>query len=213
MSRFLSSALAAIALNGTALAQNGPTSIPSPTRDWGCEVLLCLANPNGPTAVAQCVPPIQRLWRELARGRTFPSCAMASGPNGRSYAQLANRRYDPCPAGTGDLAPGQFAELNAPMRSATAPTTRSGTVTTYTAASPGLIYAGIGDGDGPGRTGIDGAPPIKVCVAGDRGTREVMNGDNTYTVNLYDTIYVSPAHASPMVIDVYVDNVYWQSVR
>lgn len=28
---------------------------------WGCEVLLCLANPNGPRAVSECRPPIDKL--------------------------------------------------------------------------------------------------------------------------------------------------------
>ena len=34
---------------------------------WPCEVVLCMANPAGPTAAAACVPPIQRLWREMSR--------------------------------------------------------------------------------------------------------------------------------------------------
>ena len=40
--------------------------------DWGCEVLLCLSNPAGPTAVEQCKPPIQRLWDHLRHGHEFP---------------------------------------------------------------------------------------------------------------------------------------------
>ena len=49
--------------------------------DWGCEVLLCLANPNGPTAVSECKPPIRKLWKHLAKGRPFPTCTFldASG--------------------------------------------------------------------------------------------------------------------------------------
>ena len=213
MKNLVSTTLLALGVTSAALAQSGPAPIPTPTRDWGCEVLLCLANPNGPTAVAQCVPPIQRLWRELARGRAFPSCAMASGPNGRSYAQPASSHYDRCPAGTSELALGELAELAAPMRSAAPPPTRSGTPTTYTAGSTGFTYAGIGNGDGYGRSGTDGPPPVKVCVAGSRGTREVRRGDDNYTVGLYETIYVAPAQASSLVIDVYVDNEYWQSVR
>ncbi|OYZ89972.1 MAG: hypothetical protein B7Y01_03200 [Xanthobacter sp. 17-67-6] len=42
--------------------------------DWGCQVLLCLSNPGGPMQFAECVPPVQRLWNELARGRPFPTC-------------------------------------------------------------------------------------------------------------------------------------------
>ena len=46
---------------------------------WGCEVLLCLANPNGPRAVSECRPPIDKLfdclsWRHPCK---FPSCPMA----------------------------------------------------------------------------------------------------------------------------------------
>lgn len=43
--------------------------------DWGCEVILCLSNPGGPTQFAECRPPVQRLWRELAEGHSFPTCS------------------------------------------------------------------------------------------------------------------------------------------
>lgn len=45
----------------------------------GCLVLLCLAAPSW-RAIPQCVPPITTLFRDLARGRPFPSCGMA-GPS------------------------------------------------------------------------------------------------------------------------------------
>ncbi|RZI40374.1 hypothetical protein EGT07_23820 [Herbaspirillum sp. HC18] len=59
--------------------------------DWGCEVLLCLANPAGPTAVAECKPPIQKLWKALAKGKPFPTCTFlnaAGSPtsDGGNYA-------------------------------------------------------------------------------------------------------------------------------
>lgn len=63
---------------------------------WGCEVLLCLSNPAGPTAVAQCVPPIERLWRHLAALRPFPHCEFV-GPDSVS---LGSDFYQDCPAGT-----------------------------------------------------------------------------------------------------------------
>lgn len=43
--------------------------------DWGCEVILCLSNPGGPTQYADCRPPIKKLWRELAKGHAFPTCS------------------------------------------------------------------------------------------------------------------------------------------
>ncbi|PDT06855.1 hypothetical protein [Rhizobium sp. M1] len=45
--------------------------------DWGCQVLLCLSNPGGATQYAACRPPIQKLWRELAEGHSFPTCSGA----------------------------------------------------------------------------------------------------------------------------------------
>ncbi|WP_235817756.1 hypothetical protein [Brucella cytisi] len=70
--------------------------------DWGCEVLLCLSDPRGPTTESECKPPIEKLWRELAKGHSFPSCAMAgdSGSGSGSFARQVYDYYDPCPAGT-----------------------------------------------------------------------------------------------------------------
>ncbi|AJD42455.1 hypothetical protein RGR602_CH03138 [Rhizobium gallicum bv. gallicum R602sp] len=42
--------------------------------DWGCQVILCLSNPGGATQFTECRPPIEKLWRELAKGHAFPSC-------------------------------------------------------------------------------------------------------------------------------------------
>ncbi|QVN18973.1 hypothetical protein [Burkholderia pyrrocinia] len=47
--------------------------------DWGCQVLLCLANPGGPEQYAQCVPPIEKLWSALSHGDPFPSCDFSAG--------------------------------------------------------------------------------------------------------------------------------------
>ncbi|MGK9086095.1 hypothetical protein KXR64_20140 [Brucella intermedia] len=43
--------------------------------EWGCKVILCLSNPGGATQYAECRPPIHKLWRELARGHSFPTCS------------------------------------------------------------------------------------------------------------------------------------------
>ena len=65
--------------------------------EWGCEVLLCLAAPNGPMSIPYCVPPIERLYRALLRGDPFPTCAMAEAEG--SYARQVWDPYDPCPEG------------------------------------------------------------------------------------------------------------------
>jgi hypothetical protein len=50
----------------------------------GCTVLLCFAAPNW-RAISQCVPPITQVLRDLARGRAFPTCAMAGASNSASH--------------------------------------------------------------------------------------------------------------------------------
>lgn len=63
--------------------------------DWGCTVLLCLANPGGPTQYAACVPPVTRLWSHLKRGGAFPTCSGA----GSSTSQVGYDPYEPCQDG------------------------------------------------------------------------------------------------------------------
>ena len=46
----------------------------------GCLVLLCLAAPSW-RAIPQCVPPVKQLFRDLARGKGFPTCSMAGSGN------------------------------------------------------------------------------------------------------------------------------------
>lgn len=50
----------------------------------GCVVLLCLAAPSW-RAVPQCVPPIRQLFRDLAKGKVFPTCGMSGSPNAASH--------------------------------------------------------------------------------------------------------------------------------
>jgi hypothetical protein len=46
----------------------------------GCLVLLCLAAPSW-SAIPQCVSPVRQLFQDLARGKPFPTCAMAGAGN------------------------------------------------------------------------------------------------------------------------------------
>lgn len=50
----------------------------------GCRVLLCLAAPSW-REIPQCVPTIQQLFRDLARGKPFPSCGMSGASNSASH--------------------------------------------------------------------------------------------------------------------------------
>lgn len=48
---------------------------------WACEVAMCLSNPAGPTAVAECLPPINKMHRELAKGNVIPHCKFLGSGN------------------------------------------------------------------------------------------------------------------------------------
>ncbi|MCX2865372.1 hypothetical protein OOZ63_26455 [Paucibacter sp. PLA-PC-4] len=81
----------AAALSAAALLLG--TNTPALALD-GCLVLLCLAAPSW-RAIPQCVPPITQLWRDLARGRAFPSCGMAGGGNAASHAWASAPSFCP----------------------------------------------------------------------------------------------------------------------
>jgi hypothetical protein len=60
--------------------------VPTPARAVdGCLVLLCLAAPSW-RAIPQCVPPVQQLFRDLARGKPFPTCSMSGAGNTANHA-------------------------------------------------------------------------------------------------------------------------------
>lgn len=200
------------ALCAPALAQQSASIPPGDGGEWGCKVLLCLANPNGPEALSECRPPIERLKRQLSAGGPFPSCQQASS----SYARPGYSLYDDCPQGTVAAAPGQAVALAGPMPASAAPASyRSGEASNYTQASTSLGYVGIGDGSAQPMPSVDSGPsPTKVCVAGPRGTKTLYSGaDNIQSAALYDTIFVEPAQTRPSYIDVYINNAVWQRVR
>lgn len=172
-------------------------NLPAEASDYGCRVLLCLSNPAGPTAVSQCVPPIQQLWRDLARvpPRPFPTCDEA-----RPARAVQNTTwYDPCPQGTTALAQGVMGLLRG--------------VPIDTAPS-----VGIGEGDGlqPNQAeGVTLGP--KVCVGAPVGqfVQTVGSGENqtSMLVNVYDQLALLDPATTPRVIDVYLNNALYRRVR
>ena len=172
-------------------------SSPASASDYGRRVLLCLANPAGPTAVAQCVPPITQLWRDLAHipPRPFPTCDDA-----RPAVAVQNTTYyDPCPEGTTALDAGGLA-LQQGMPDGSQPA------------------VGIGSGDNLAPNNGDGVfLGSKVCVGRPVGQVWVMtgSGDNSWAgfVNVYDRIAILDPAMSPNVIDVYLDNALYRRVR
>jgi hypothetical protein len=50
----------------------------------GCQVLLCLA--GSWRSIQQCVPPVVRVLKDLARGKAFPKCDLGGSGNSASHA-------------------------------------------------------------------------------------------------------------------------------
>ena len=60
----------------------------------GCTVMLCLAAPNW-RDIAECVPPVRQVMRDLARGKPFPSCEMTGAGNSARHAWSATPEFCP----------------------------------------------------------------------------------------------------------------------
>lgn len=174
--------------------------------DYGCKVLLCLSNPAGPKAESECVPPINRLYRDLRKGRSFPSCEMAKGPGGQSYARQVYDHYDPCPA---PLKP-------APRGSVVAQGTSNPDAQPRGFHNRGQMFqlAAPPQVSEPGNNhmGFSRAGP-RACVGEPVGHYQVRtNNDDYYTVTVYSHIQWQQAQ-SPRAIDVFIDDEWYRRVR
>lgn len=173
--------------------------------DYGCTVLLCLANPSsngGPLGIAECVPPIRKLFRDLARGHSFPSCNLAGdpfGPGTGSYAKQVMDPYDPCPAGTRALV------NSAPLASGQKDSRGRLQLTSSPAISYGDPCSGGGNCDG-------GSPGPRACVGTQLGVVTQGSGDSYTDILVFDRI-VWQQPQTPRAIDVYIDNKLFQRVR
>ena len=173
--------------------------------DWGCEVLLCLSNPSGATAVEECKPPIHRLWDHLRRGHEFPKCDMAKSDKGRSFAQQGFNYYDMCPLGTQALTNGERAVEGRKLN-------RVGLLPITAATS--AVAVGIGEGDGHSICDRYSRPQLKTCVGAKVGvTRQSNDGRTRYPVTIYDRIVNLRPHSSPNIIDIYINDTFFQRVR
>lgn len=183
--------------------------------DYGCKVMLCMSNPSGPTAVAECRPPIERLVRERAQARppAWPTCEEAAP----STMKFGSRPYDQCPAGTtaldSDVQALQIAQdtfslmLKGGVRSG-----GSSLTTVRVSALPSGTAVLQGIGEGMVNNSLD-----KTCVGKSIGTVEVLNGsgDNATSISypvFGQVVSIAPA-ASPRVVDILIDGKLFKSTR
>lgn len=191
--------------------------------EYGCKVLLCLSNPQGPMAEKQCEPPIKKFLEGQAKKPKdpFPQCEEAKGQAG---VQPGVNPYDACPEGTVALAEGKKAIVGMPParpRSTNAVaemqlrTMFPNTPIAYGANI--LVYNGIGDGAGL-RTGVGkmicaGAPlgPVVLEFDDRKGNEDSLS---YVPVEAFSrVIAMDPAKGSPQYFDVQVNGKPYRRVR
>lgn len=166
--------------------------------DFGCKVLLCLANPasnGGPQGVTECVAPIDQLYHDLDKGRPFPTCDLADGNDGGSYARQVYAPYDPCPPSLQPAARGAYVVQGQRNGS------NAGSGEYTLSGQPQESESQGGAGPGP-----------RACVGKQVGTYSVGSDDDSVTVNVFDQVLWQPAQ-NPRAIDVFINNVRQQRVR
>ncbi|MBN3733159.1 hypothetical protein [Burkholderia sp. Tr-20390] len=177
--------------------------------DYGCTVLLCLANPSsngGPMGVAECVAPITKLFDDLAHFRPFPTCDMADGNDGSSYAKQVTAPYDPCPSPLKAAPAGTWVVEG--KKASSRPTWFVPTERDYTLAGAPQIT------EQQSLPGMNFTTGPQACIGNKIGyyvAGSQMNGDE-HSVNVYDRV-IWQKYQSPRAIDVYIDNQFNQRVH
>jgi hypothetical protein len=216
-------ALMSVPMYSISQSTTPPNSLPGygAVSNWGCEVMLCLADPNGPMDKAECRPPIQKLYKALFKWKPqpFPVCLMSNGSNSKNAGNFAQvgppSYYDACPAGTNPLPSGEVAYLVPPT------TTVTGTMpVSQSAVTAPLFMRGIGDGSGfyPGMGGESGdTMPQKICVGPVIGQTTYSTGGGesaeNYTANVYSKFAVLEPSSNSFTIEVYINGQLHKTVR
>lgn len=181
-------------------------AVPIQASEYGCRVLLCLSNPasnGGPKGVAECVQPVNQLYRDLRKGRPFPSCDLADGNDGSSYARLVFDPYDPCPIPLHPAAPGSYVvQGQRNMASGNSRWHEDNRVYTLK-GQPQVSEPSGRDSDTLG---------ARACVGKSIGSYSAGGYDDDSSVNVFDQVVWQPAQ-SPSAIDVFVSHVWHQRVR
>lgn len=192
-----------LVLGGALLSSNAHAS------DYGCKVLLCLANPSsngGPMGVTECQPPISQLYHDLDHGKPFPRCDMADGNDAsQNYARQVYAPYDPCPIGTQPAMAGTGAVQGSLVQRTGYQWGQSQYNTTG--------YAGISESQTTNDHGGSLLGP-QACVGKLVGSYWMGNQNDSTEVqyNVYDRVVWQQAK-NPAAIDVYVDGSLYTRVR
>lgn len=201
----------------TAMAFIIPFAQPAATLadEYGCKVLLCLSDPQGPLTQTECRPPIQRfIAGQNRRPRDpFPSC-----PEGAPVTMLPSERlYDDCPDGTRILDAGALAvEMTraALQQMSGIPSTKQ-PAPVRARTLPQGIDTHVGIGEGAGRV-LEGVRQNRICVGSPIGMLHVGSGYNDSSETSYgvfERVEILPAAAAARTVDIMVGGKLLRSVR
>lgn len=171
---------------------------------YGCQVLLCLANPGGPTQYSECVPPITRLWDDLDHLRPFPTCDQSDGNQPGNYAQQLYAPYDPCPSPLKPAAQGSYV-VQGSRNSTKKQSWFYGGADQYTLVGQPQMSE-------PQSQGQPAGP--QACVGNIVGTYTIgnYNDGDQQTITVYDQVQWQQ-YKSPRAIDVYVNGQWYNRVH
>lgn len=195
----------------------------------GCRIVLCLANPNGPTSASECKPDIAQMLRDHSKGRTVPSCDEAKKSG--TYYNLRNDHYGLCKSDTTDsrtVGRGMTGKNIFVLDAETS--SRLPKMPAHASQQPGSAYVAAlkqsyennpAVGRTPnGRTSLACLPSgasyntSTVCLRWER------IGDGPYTCTETGTVHTFNRNVSwnvyktsPYVADVYVKNSIWHRAR
>lgn len=184
--------------------------------EYGCKVMMCMSNPQGPMAEPQCRETIQKFIRGQSKKPKDPHPTCEEAQN--TQMQIAMRPYDQCPSGTSALGldsealmlqPALYVQLLQQIRPVPGRVWERAVL--EMPAGSTTIYTGIGEGDqsAGGRN--------KVCVGNMLGPISFKAGTDeepsVRTVSVYDQVTTIAPATAPRVMDIYVDQKLYRSTR
>jgi hypothetical protein len=184
--------------------------------EYGCKVMLCMANPAGPMAEQQCQPPIQQLLREQAKTPPEPWPTCEEGAPATMQPQV--RFYDKCPANTSELGDGVVAlQLTSAQYKAMKQNSTGRQLFTSQTTTLNEIQSAMRTGIGEGNSETYATRVAKTCVSKPLGSLDVAEGQGenavVKTYPVYEGVSFVDAPTSPRVVDVYIDNKLFKSTR
>jgi hypothetical protein len=187
------------------LAQVNAQQSMSEDEQLGCEILMCMANPNGVTAEPKCKEPINKLMRRMAKfwkRPALPRCLSVEG-EGTKYT-MDKPSYANCPNGYDTVEDKTFVYVTTiEDAKKLVKANQAGQLLSDPPTIEGKLYMGIGDGSNYENAEI---MPSKVCVENYLGQYSDKQNEEKKPVKIYENIKLIAAPSSSVRFKVFIKN-------